>query len=405
MRTRATTSSDRAQLLTRKRHWDEAEAAWSEVAASAERIGDTDDRRQALVAAGDAAFRADRPVLALRHLSAARQACDPRTPLWSLLGVQVAGILVETGDLQASQAVFAEVDQDGIPPQVRAVLLDTRIGLHLAAGRIRDARTDLTALRRVGEIDAEAAILFREGQVDRVEGRFGEATESLASAVVRIQGEPRFDGPLGAILLELAEVAVFREDFDDATSLLDEAEAAWCRARRRSGVFRTEAARMRLAACMGTGDLVTTNLERAITFAAQRELRLLEAELRLARGLCLLPRDQREAVIQLDRVMELAFAAGAPHLAGQARLALHDRPDGSVEELELACGELMETPPWRSRAFLAIARARARGRDGRDLALGIASTAFCRFSAMDLPADEARARTLLWQLARREEEA
>jgi len=405
MRTRATTSCDHAQILTQERHWDEAEVAWSEVASAAREGGDVDVLRRALVAAGDAAFRADRPALALRHLSQARQACDPKAPLAALLGVQAAGILLEMGELAASLALFEEVESGDPPPEVRAVLLDTRIGLDVAGGRVRDARADLVGLGQVARGDASAAVLFREGQVCRMEGRFGEATEALASAAVLVRDDPRFDGPLGAILLELAEVALFREDHDDALSLLEEAEAAWCRARRRSGLLRTEAARIRLLVSMGACDLITANLDRAIAFAVERELKILEAELRLARGTCLLLRDRQAAAVHLVRTVDLARGMGVPHLAGRARLALHEGPEGSVEELELACAELMETLPWRTRAFLAVARARARRPEGVEAALEIASTALCRFSAMNLPADEARARALLWSLAQGAPEA
>ncbi len=401
MRPCATTACDHAQLLTQERHWDEAEAAWSEVASSAGGVGDREARSRALVSAGDAAFRADRPALALCHLTQARQAMEAASPLGSLLGVQIAGVHMELGKPEAARAVLEEVARATPPPHVQAVLLDTRIGLALASGRVGGARADLDALRQVAAVDTDAAVLFRQGQVDRLEGRFPEATEALASAAVLVRDEPRFDGPLGAILLELAQVAVFREDHDDALSLLDEAEAAWCRARRRSGILRTEAARLHLAASMGACDLVTGGIVRAIAFAAERELRMLETELHLAGGTALLSQDRAAAARHLRRALAMALDAGAPHLAGRARLALHDAVGGSLEELETACAELVETPPWRTRGLLALALARAREPEGRDAALDLASTAFCRFSAMSLPADEARARTLLWQLARR----
>ncbi|MBN1336761.1 MAG: hypothetical protein JXB39_12455 [Deltaproteobacteria bacterium] len=394
------TPRDQAQVLTGERHWDEAESAWARVASSARRAEDAEAWCRALIAAGDCAFRADRPVLALRHLVRVRQSCEPSSPLWALLGVQIAGILMELGELTASLRLFEQLDRPDAPDHVRAVLLDTRIGLHLVRGRVSDARGDLERLRRVAH--AEAAVLFREGQIGRIEGRFSDATDALASAAVRVRDDPRFDGPLGAILLELAEVAMFREDHDDALSLLDEAEAAWCHARRRSGVFRTEAARMRLLALMGTSDVLTSNLERAVAFAAERELRLLEAELRLARGTCLFARDRSAAAVDLTLVLDMAKAMGAPHLAGRARLVLHDAPDGSAEALERACAELEETPPWRTRSQLALARARARVPQDREAALDMASTVFCQFAAMDLPADEARARILIWRLAQPE---
>ena len=126
---------------------------------------------------------------------------------------------------------------------------------------------------------------------------------------------------------------------------------------------------------------------------------LLEAELRLANGICLLQRSPECAVGHLDRAAELAGGMGAMALRGRALLARHDRPDGEREALEQACVDLVELTPWRSRAYLALARKLGSTHAGREEALEISASMLCRFSSMDLPADEARARTLLWKLS------
>ena len=156
---------------------------------------------------------------------------------------------------------------------------------------------------------------------------------------------------------------------------------------------------MRLLGRMGAVETLTSGLERGIRFAKERDLRLLEAELRLASGACEAMRSPRRSEAQLERAIELAETIGANALRGRALLMRHDRPDGECEALEQACLDLVEIPTWRSRAYLALAHSLGATADGREEALEICATALCRFSAMGLPADEARARGLLWRLS------
>lgn len=386
-----------ARTHTAERRWEEAAAAWEQAAAAAGVAGDLPAAQAALAAAGDAAFRADLPVRAARALEAALAQAPEGSEDHAVRAVQLAGVRYEQGDLAGGLRLLAEAEPGATTPRARVLLLDTRIGLSLAAGRVASARADLVALERCREAISGPTLLYRKGQIDRHDGRLAQAVDAFAACAALVRGDRRFDGPLGATLQELGELALYRGDLDDAVALLEEAGEAWHRARRRSGVLRVEALRMQVLAA-GRLDLLPTCLDRSVAFATDRELRVLEGELRLACGVCLRQRDPGRSQQQLHRALDLFRAMGLPHLAGRARLALQGR-EASVRELELALAELKEDRPWRVEVLVALAEALARQPGRRPEALEAAAAALCRLSEMNLPTREARMRNLLVRLA------
>ena len=388
-----------ARALSSERRWQDAAGRFAKAAASLASAGRGDEAQQAFAAGGDAAWRADLPDLAMRCLVRSRERLDPGSPLRGVRAVQMAGVLMELGELGSAGLLLDEVEESEPAREVMMVMLDIRIAIDLHLGRVGRAHSDLALLESLVGEDAAPVLLFRQGQLATRLGQFTDAVDALSACVALIEGRDAYDGPRGAALLELADVACFREDFDDALGLLEQAARAWERAGRRSGVIRVEAARMALLGCMGVVETLTSGLERGLRFAKERDLRLLEVELRVASGVCHAARDPQRSAAQLDRAIGLASAMGANTLRGKALLMRHDNAGGDREALEQACLDLVEIPTWRSRAFLALAQVLGTTPGGRAEALEICATALCRFSSMGLEADEARARGLLWRLA------
>lgn len=387
------------------RNWEDAERTWARLAGELDRTGDREAAHGAFAAAGDAAFRADRPVLAVRHLVRAATLARGQPLLLALRKIQAAAAFLELGDPESTASFLddagTDLEQvpDGDPVRQAEVLLDdARVGLLLLAGRIARASEIIGDMARLTGPREEAVLWFRRGQVARIQGQFPEAVDHLSACILSCRLDPRFDGPRGAALLELAEVAILRGDLDEALDLLDEARSAWARAGRRSGVFRAEAARIRAISAAGRCEPLTAALDRAVEFAQERELRVLEAELRHARGICLLRQRPRAGDEDLAAALILTRQAAVPHLAGAIRLALHDRPGGRVEGLEQATRELEESPVLLARTLLAQARLLAGRPRSLGRALELCGLALCRFSDLGLEGDEDRARSLLRDL-------
>ena len=126
---------------------------------------------------------------------------------------------------------------------------------------------------------------------------------------------------------------------------------------------------------------------------------MLEAELLLTLGACAGGGKAVEGAAQLHAAESLARRIGAVSIAGRALLLQHDHEGGSRQALEQACLDLVECPAWRTRAYLALAQALCSQPGARTEALEICASTLCRFSTMELPYDEERARTLLWRLS------
>jgi tetratricopeptide (TPR) repeat protein len=390
---------EEARALASERRWHDAAARFAKAGNHLAKAGFDPQAQEAFAAGGDAAWRADLPDLAMRCFVRSRERLAARSPQHAVRGVQMAGVLVELGELGSAELLLDEAEESEPDRELMVVLLDVRITLDLIQGRLGRAHGDLVRLESLVGQEAAPALLFRQGQLAARLGQFGDAVDALSACVAIIEDLDAYDGPRGAALLELGELAVFREDYDDALALLEAAAAAWQRAGRRSGQLRVEAARMSLLGQMGAVETITSGLERSIRFARERDLRLLEAELLLASGACEVGRDPHRSRAQLDRAVALAGSIGAVQLRGRALLARYSGPDGERSALEQACVDLVEIPTWRSRAYLALAELLGADPETRGEALEMCATALCRFSSMGLDSDEARARGLLWRIS------
>ena len=396
---RCTDSLSEARELAAERRWEQAAPRFLEAGELLAQAGADHEAQAALAAAGDAAWRADLPQLALRCFVRARELCALRAPARGVRGLQMAAVFLDLGEFDSAALVLEEGGDEPRAPEFDLVRLDALLGLELVRARVGRAKDLLAELERVAGPFGSPVHLFRQGQIALRQGELDAAVEALSTCAELIGDRLSYQGPFGATLHELAEVAILRGDHEDALALLDRASAAWERAGRRAGLARVAAARARAVADGGDDPRTAETIAPWLAFAEQRGLRVLEAELQLSLGSAILPREPALARGHLEQAAGLAGRIGALGLRGRALLALHDRPGGDPAALEQACEDLVELLPWRCRASLALAQRLGEQGETRARALELAAAALCRLSGMDLPRDEARARGLLWRLS------
>lgn len=355
-----------AERKTSAREWEPAGERWAQLARLLESREERERAIGAWGAAGDASFRADRPFEAIRCLersldllemeSSAHPESHSTSILIAVRLVQLAGVLMETGSLRRAECLLSRVDEMPVGPGVAALQRDTRIGLFLLLGRTEEARRELALLSEQAPAGASPLLHYRAGQINRFEGSFQEAYEHLLQVVEEMNGRPEMDGPLGATFLEQVELALAQGNEALCLPILEQAERAWSRAGRRSGVLRVEASRLRVAARLTRGQVITARLDPGVIFAQERGLVFLEAELRLCRAECRLWRSGESPYEDLAQVIALAESAGARPISGQARLLMHDHPQGDLLALVQASRELGGAVSWLARAVLARAR-------------------------------------------------
>ena len=347
---------DQALAFAAAGHWEPALLAYERLA-EVDTITSAPERAHGVfAAAGDAALRADRPVRAVVHLQRALQLAGSHPLLAPLRCVQLAGAFLAVGELQAALSVLADA-QGLLSPSsrehtasVRVLLADVRVGVHLLRGSLHKAEQDLSLLEGAGSEGARLGALFRRGQLEARQGRFEQALERFHRCL-SMAGGAKMVGLRAAVWEEITEALALTGEHDGALAALDEAGRAWTAAGRRSGLLRVEATRMRLLCSAGRCDMLTTNLERSLDYAEERQMRLLQCQILIALGRCR-ERDKpwRARVYTLDAV-QVAEQAGAGFLAGIARLGLR----GNREALVLAAGQLAESPFWYNRAQEALA--------------------------------------------------
>jgi tetratricopeptide (TPR) repeat protein len=271
-----------AQALLDAGRWSEAGAAFDAVAQKAVRVRDRRLAREAAQLGADAWRRDDRPGPALRLLQLAlREDGDP------VLGrVQLAAVLLDLGLLAEARQHVAQAVAAATTPEARALALDTAVGTALAAGDLPAAREGLEALVGLGV--AEIAARFRHAQLDRLDGALARAEEGFLDVAHTLEPHAAAAGPAAAAWCEVGELRLLRRELlgedHDAVAAFSRGVEGWTRAGRRAGLFRAEAWRLRALAA--DAPVVDTPIERALGYARERGLRLLEAELQVALGIC-----------------------------------------------------------------------------------------------------------------------
>lgn len=342
-----------AEELARKGRWEEAGPRYAALAERARRVMDRREQRDAAALAADAFRRDDRPAAAAKMLLLAREAGRDEVSD----SAQLAAVLLDAGQVDAAYDIAeaaltrAEAAAD---PVGTTLALDTLVGLCLTRGDMAAARTHLDRLAAVALPGSELSRRFRAAQVDRLDGLVSVAESAWLALAAELEPHAQAAGPAGAAWSELGEIDLLRAAyFEDAAAShceraierFDRALACWTRAGRRAGVFRAEAWAARARAVAGE-TVVAPGLDRAITYAIERGMPLLEADLRACRAV--VKRDPDDLLHALDRLGE------APLARGRVRVLTAEL--GGRADLELALTELAPDGPWRARAMRALGR-------------------------------------------------
>ena len=237
-----------------------------------------------------------------------------------MAGALLAGLLQDVGQLvPARRAADEAVDwADGAGPL--ALALDVAVGVRLLLGELDEARARLDRLGQLDAAGAELSVAFRLARLDRLDGLLARASDRLA----RLEGGlseagPRAAAPRAAAAQEQAELSLLMEDTGSARAHLDRAIVAWDLSGRRPGRFGAEGLAVRIALAEGTL-VMPAVLDNPIDFAVERSMRLLEAELRVARARARAQLGRPGASEDFDAAVATAQTAEARFLEGRARL-------------------------------------------------------------------------------------
>jgi hypothetical protein len=341
-----------AEELTQVGRWADAAARYAALAERAKRVMDRREQRDAAALAADAYRRDDRPAAAAKMLLLARDAGrdDPTD------SAQLAAVLLDAGQIDAAADIAeAALVKAAGEPVGTTLALDTLTGLCLTRGAVDAARAHLDRLAAIALPGSELSRRFRAAQIDRLDGLVGAAETAWAALAQELEPHAQAAGPAGAAWSELGELDLLRAAFAEgeardaacerAVGHFGRAQAAWGRAGRRAGVFRAEAWAARARAVTGA-IVVAPGIDRAIAYAVDRGLPLLEADLRACRAVVHGAPD--ELLHAIDRLAE------APLARGRARVLRAEL--GAEADLETALTELAADGPWRARALRALGR-------------------------------------------------
>jgi len=290
--------------------------AWSEAALCYAQIADQasgEARAQALLAAADCLRRDDRLAPAARMLRDARADATGTRAVQALL--LLAAVLHQTGQLAVARDLATEAAGLARDSATRRAVLDTLLGTLSALGDLSAADACLEQLRGLGG----PSVAFHDAARARLRGDLREAAAQYRAAVAQVQATPGAAGAVAAAQMSLAEVALLDGQPALAAERYAQAGTHWAAARRRSGVYRSEAGQLRAALCAGEVPLPRA-LDDRIDFARARQLALLESHLRIVRAGARHRAGQPGAAEDLQAAVSLA--GDARFLEGRARLGL-----------------------------------------------------------------------------------
>jgi tetratricopeptide (TPR) repeat protein len=304
----------RAKTLLKAARWDESGALFE---SEADRVP-VEVAAPVWLAAIGAYRRADRPAAALRCLVRLQEITPKDAPHAATAHIEQAAVFSDLGEL--GRAVEASLVAVEVAPsrEVEALALDLQVGALLLGGNIEEAEKAVGHMRRVASRSgpaAQVASQFRTGQILRLHGDLTGAARAFGKAQDAVPVIDETAGSHGEIELALAEMAFVQSDIDAADAHLAEADGAFQVAGHRQGLFRAEALRLDAALERGV-PVVARSLDTAVDYARDRQLALLEAELRTTRA-----KTRAKGGPDYARAIELTEKAGAVLLEGRARLA------------------------------------------------------------------------------------
>ncbi|MEL6343182.1 MAG: hypothetical protein AAFV53_08595 [Myxococcota bacterium] len=307
--------ADEARELAREGRWEEAAEHYETLASVTDR---PEIRLQALIFAGDAWRRADRPARSARQLREAMPLAQGG-PMDAALHLQLADVLLSSGQVKVARDLAVQALQKATTPGVEALALDTLIGVLTALGRFDECEIYLERLRAVAPPPARVAVSFRSASRLRRVGDLDGADQIYADLVDTLQQRRETIGAAAAAATDRGEVALFRGDPAAARLAYQQAAELWTVARRRAGLYRCEAGLLR-AELLDDATPLPRVLDDLIRFAEQRQMVLLDAHLRVVRGAARARVGLRGAEEDLDSAVLIAQLADCPILEGRARL-------------------------------------------------------------------------------------
>ncbi len=350
-----------AEGLEDRRAWAAAGVAWQDIAERAWAQRDLVRTRDAAVRAGDAWRREDRPLMAAKALKLAWDA-GRRGPMDAAL---LAAVLLDAGQADVALDIVAGTTATS-DESARAVLLDVRLGLCVALGLLDQARDDLAELDGLSIPGAGIARVYRQAQVDRLDGLLERADQGFGAAAKALGDLPGAAGPRAAALAERGELALLYAALGhgapaDAVPHLEGALEGWRAAGRSGPALRAEGWLLRARALAGDSVLAAPLLDWAAG-ADERGLPLLAADLRVSWAIATRDPSGLGAV--------LAVLERAPLARGRVRVIQAEL--GGQADLDAALDEVTADAPWFARGLRALGRRENDGTMIEDAAARIA---------------------------------
>ena len=327
--------------------WERAGEQWWSAVRLASSLGELAVVREGVLKAVDSFRRGDVPRRLLEVSREGQKLATSKAQI-AMLRIYELGAMVELGLLEDAGEIAEEVLDLAVDPYNRPFALDTVAGAWLVSGRI-EAMREMVAELEGGLGAAQVAARFRRGQLARLDGDLDGAEELFRSCIEGLRGHETGAGGAAAALTELGSIMLLRRDWSEARGLFEEAEEEWSLAGRRSGQHQARGLGVRAMLGPGNVHLLSSGLNESITFAVERGLRLLESELRLARGLRRASVGEDGAEEDLNAAVYIAWESGARIHAGRCRLERRIAGFGESNDIARASRELMGDLPMLDR--------------------------------------------------------
>lgn len=317
--------------------WDDQAAAWWRVAELAADLGELPVGIEASLRAVDSFRRADQPRRVLEAVDLAL-AISLAPAAQSLLKTYRLAALLDVGALNEAEQDAESLLDEVTDPKVRPMTLDTVSGIYFATGRIQ-ALGELAEEMSQNDGPTRCGADFRKAQLATLAGDADLAKELLGRCIQGLSDVPGSEGARAAAHGELGCLWRLLGEYEEALSCFETAAGLWQHAARRAGRFLAESDRARAILVTG-GAYVPSALDLPIAFCVERGLLLIEAQLRLARGMCRYHAGADGAREDLSQAIAIPLECGARLQAGRARLAVAEITGYPEAEMARAHREL-----------------------------------------------------------------
>ncbi len=349
----------RAESLARGRAWGVAAPLYARAAAAAMEIDELEVARRAWGAAGEAWRRDDDVEDAARALRMALGIPTEEIEWAAMDRIRLAGVLGELGNPDAARQLcedaLALVEGDS---RVREMAMDSLVGVLLGYPDKEGARPLVEELAQT-DGDSGLAGRFRQGQLARLDGDLGVAFDCYGEVIQAFGERPEAAAGIAAARSEQAEIHVLQGNTAPAVEAFEAGMALHREAGRRALMYRSEAGRVRAMTEAGVA-VLTDGLDAGVQFALERKMPLLEADLRIARGMAVAGADSARAILDFDEAIAIAERSQSALRAGRARYEHAVRvpcaPEKRADLLTRAAKDLAASAPLLARVRAAKTR-------------------------------------------------